>query len=346
MANEPEDGRFPEEEEEGGPVKSFLEHLEDLRWTLIKSGTAVGVAIVLCLLGGNHVVKVLLWPLERAIIKYKGTNDVITVSAGTNHLVTLELDARQHELLGLGTNRFYAFQLQPVPITVGNTQVTVLALSPDLTVDAAKVAQRVTAAVSVMGPAAAFMTAFHVAVYAGIAVASPFIFYFVAQFVFPALKMNEKRYVYRGLGFGFGLFLIGVCFCYFVLMPVALAAAQAYARWLGLPSTLWPADEYVGFVCKFMLGMGLGFEMPVVLLVLVKLDILSYRLLAKARPYMIVINLVLGAVLTTPEIVTQILMAVPLQLLFEITVWIAWYWERQDRKREEAAAAGAEQMSG
>ncbi|MGH7976991.1 MAG: twin-arginine translocase subunit TatC, partial [Limisphaerales bacterium] len=58
-----------------------------------------------------------------------------------------------------------------------------------------------------------------------------------------------------------------------------------------------------------------------------------YSTLAKARRYMIVINLVLGVVLTTPEVVTQLVMFVPLQLLYEITVWIAWYWERQEKKR-------------
>jgi sec-independent protein translocase protein TatC len=343
MANEPEEGHSPEEAEEGGPVKSFLEHLEDLRWTLIKSGSAIAVAVVLCLLGGNYVVKVLLWPYQRATVKFKGTNDVITVSLGTNRFGPFELDAAWHKALGLGTNRFYAYKLEPIIIPVGTNQVTVLAVAPDPNTspkDAAKEAQRIRAEISVMSPAAAFMTAFHVAVYAGIAIASPLVFYFVAQFVFPALKMREKKYVYRGLFFGFGLFLTGVSFCYFVLLPVALAAAQIYADWLGFSSSLWRADEYIGFVCKFMLGMGLGFEMPVILLVLVKLGILSYRTLARARPYMIVINLVLGAVLTTPEIVTQILLAVPLQLLYEITVWIAWYWERQERKREELQTEG------
>jgi sec-independent protein translocase protein TatC len=82
--------------------------------------------------------------------------------------------------------------------------------------------------------------------------------------------------------------------------------------------------------------MGVGFQMPVVLLTLVKIGVLSYAMLSKMRRYMIVINLVLGAVLTTPEVLTQVMMAVPLQALYEITVWIAWYWERRDRKREEA----------
>ena len=184
------------------------------------------------------------------------------------------------------------------------------------------------------------MTAFHVAIYAGIALASPFIFWFVAHFVFPALKIKEKRYIYRGIIFGLGLFVTGVCFCYFALLPVALLASQTYSNWMGFTSTIWKAEEYIGFVSKFMLGMGLGFEMPVVLLVLVKLGILSYGMLKKARPYMVVICFVLGAVLTTPEVITQILMAVPLLLLYEISVWIAWYWERQERQKEEAAAEG------
>src|SRR5271156_367421 len=171
--------------------------------------------------------------------------------------------------------------------------------------------------------------------------ASPFIFYFIASFVFPALKMRERKHVYRGLFFGVGLFLLGVSFCYFVLMPVALAAAQMYSNWLGLGALQWRAEDYISFVCKFMLGMGLGFELPVVLLTLVKIGVLSYAVLSKARRYMIVINLILGAVLTTPEVVTQILMAVPLYLLYEITVWIAWYWDWQERKRALQTAISA-----
>jgi sec-independent protein translocase protein TatC len=167
--------------------------------------------------------------------------------------------------------------------------------------------------------------AFQVAMYGGVILAAPFILYFVATFVFPALRIREKKYFYRGLMIGVGLFLIGVAFCYFVLMPVALA---------GLGAFQWRAEEYISFVCKFMLGMGLGFELPVVILTLVKIGIIDYRALSKARRYMIVINLFLGAVLTTPEVITQLIMFVPLQILYELSVLIAWYWHRQDRRRE------------
>jgi Sec-independent protein secretion pathway component TatC len=75
----------------------------------------------------------------------------------------------------------------------------------------------------------------------------------------------------------------------------------------------------------------------VVILTLVKIDILSYTTLRKMWRYMIVINLVLGAVLTTPEVVTQVLMAGPLYMLYEVTVWIAWYWEQPDRAKARRA---------
>jgi sec-independent protein translocase protein TatC len=128
-------------------------------------------------------------------------------------------------------------------------------------------------------------------------------------------------------------------------MPIALSASVRYTEWLGFGVPQWRAEDYISFTSKFMLGMGLGFQMPVVVLVLVKIGILNYRLLSAGRRYVIVISFVMGAVLTTPEVVTQVLMAVPLMVLYEISIWITWYWERQDRIRA-AAEEKAERASG
>ena len=130
-----------------------------------------------------------------------------------------------------------------------------------------------------LSPAGGFFVAFQVAFYGGMVLAAPFMLYFIASFVFPALRIKERKYIYRALFIGGGLFLMGVSFCYFVLMPVALAASQMYSQWLGLGAMQWRAEEYISFVCKFMLGMGLGFELPVVILTLVKIGVLSYRTL-------------------------------------------------------------------
>ena len=91
-----------------------------------------------------------------------------------------------------------------------------------------------------------------------------------------------------------------------------------------------------GFVIRIMLGMGLGFELPVVLLALVKSGVLNSEKLVSLRRYVIVWNLIVGALLTTPEIVTQVIAAVALQALYEVSARIAWYWERQENKAQRS----------
>jgi sec-independent protein translocase protein TatC len=319
----------PEAEQEGGPVKSFLEHLEDLRWVLIKSAVALGLAMLVCLIGGNYVVSIIKRPMLQARLSYPGTNQVVTVLFGTNQLGVYNLTPDQEHSLELGTNRFVAVQVEPA--VVGTNRVLSWRVNPDPAV--VERAQRLHVDLINLSPAGGFVVAFQVAFYGGMVLATPFILYFVAVFVFPALKMRERKYVYRSIAYGGGLFLAGLLFCYFILLPVALSASQLYSRWLGFGAYQWRAEDYISFVCKFMLGMGLGFELPVVILTMVKIGVIGYQTLSKIRPYMIVVNLFLGAVLTTPEVITQITMFIPLQVLYELSVWIAWYWEQPDRAK-------------
>jgi sec-independent protein translocase protein TatC len=321
------------EDEGGGPVKSFLEHLEDFRWLLVKCVVTLGLTMLICLVGANYVIAVIKWPLTQAKVSYPGTNQVVSVSFGTNHLGNFPLTADQRESIGSGTNRFAAVVIEPV--RVGTNQV----LGWHVENDPAALADMAQMHVDLvnLSPAGGFYVAMQVAFYGGMLLAAPVMLLFIAQFVFPALRIKEQKYIFRALFIGGGLFIVGVSFCYFILMPVALQASQKYSQWLGLGAYQWRAEEYISFVCKFMLGMGLGFELPVVILTLVKIDILSYTTLRKMWRYMIVINLVLGAVLTTPEVVTQVLMAGPLYMLYEITVWIAWYWEQPDRAKARRA---------
>jgi sec-independent protein translocase protein TatC len=316
----------------GGPVKSFLEHLEDFRWVLVKVSISLGLAMLVCLVGANYVMAVIKWPLTHAPASFPGTNQIVTVSFGANRLGHFQLSDAEQKSLNLGTNRFIAVTVEP--LMLGTNQM--LGWHIDSNPATANEAKQMQIELVNLSPAGGFFVAIQVAFYGGLVLSAPFIFYFVIAFVFPALKMREQKYVFRALFIGGGLFLVGVCFCYFALMPVALAASQKYSNWLGLGASQWRAEDYISFVCRFMLGMGLGFEMPVVILTLVKIGVLSYSTLSKARRYMIVINLILGAVLTTPEVVTQILMFVPLQLLYEVTVWIAWYWDRQEKNAPSA----------
>ena len=328
MADPTEEPQPYDEEEGGGPVKTFLEHLEDLRWLLIKSGAALLVSLIVCLYMVDDIVWVLQRPLKQAALIKSSHHQKILVRFGTNTLTTLQPQTNRIGPLDLGTNWVTVIQAEPMQV---GTNVF-LSLRVDTNPPNDIILSSATDLVY-FDPASPFLSALHLALYGGGLLAAPILFYFLAQFILPALRIREKKYVLRACGVGVGLFFAGVSFCYFFVMARALSFAEAFANWMGVRVPEWRAETYFSFVTKFMLGMGLGFEMPVVLLALVKIGILDYAKLKAMRRYMIVINLILGALLTTPEVFTQVVMAIVLQILYEISVIIAWYWERRDRKR-------------
>jgi len=338
MADSPEEPLLEDSEEGGGPVKTFLEHLEDLRWLLIKSGAALLVSLIVCLYATDKIVWILKWPLKQsALHRPRQGPTKVMVRFGTNTLSTFELATNRVGPVELGTNGWAIVHLEPVQ--AGSNIMLTLRTETDPPKSA--ILETATDLVY-LDPASPFMSALHLSLYAGMLLASPFIFYFLAQFILPALKVKEKKYILRACAVGVGLFFAGVTFCYYFVMARALHFAEVWALWMGVKVPEWRAETYFSFVTKFMLGMGLGFELPVVLLALVKIGILDYQRLKAMRRYMIVINLILGALLTTPEVFTQVVMAIVLQILYEFSVWIAWYWERRDRKREAAEEQAAD----
>jgi sec-independent protein translocase protein TatC len=332
MAEGDEEIRPEDLEVEGGAVKSFLEHLEDLRWVLIKSSAALFVTMTLCLCCTKQLMAFLKWPIERAARRHvalvpEDTNQMVTVQLGGMVLQTIQAKSNRLGSIDLGTNQYVTVQMDPV--ASGTNTVLALRVIPN-----GEPPESAGPKITFLGgPGDPFMFSLHVAFFGGLILASPFILYFVGQFVMPALKIREKKYFLRAFFFGTFLFLGGVSFAYFGVMPAAIKFAVLYANWMGVDLPYLNAMDYSGFLIKFMLGMGAGFELPVVLLALVKMGILNYQKLSAMRRYMIVGNLILGAVLTTPEVFTQICMAIALQVLFEAAVWIAWYWERQEKRR-------------
>ena len=332
--------------EYGGPVKSFLEHMEDLRWVLIRCVAALGVAMVACLAGAPLIVDFLSRPLGEAkqfltenrkeslleeskseILVRMTEDEVFRIPVETNLL------AEAYKLLNLtNVTEPQPFSLQPV-VEEGKLQ---LLLQPDTnSLSAADDASKAGPELKSMSPLSGFLVALQMAFYGGIMVSLPFILHFLGQFIFPALRKKEKKYLTMSVIIGGGLFFLGAAFCYFLLMKIALSTAALFANWMHFGADLWRAEDYIKFVCKFMIGMGLAFELPVIILLLVKIGVLNYKKLAKFRMYWVVINLVLASALTPPDIVTQILMALPMQLFYEISIFIAWIWYRRDKKREE-----------
>ena len=128
-------------------------------------------------------------------------------------------------------------------------------------------------------------------------------------------------------------------FAYYAVLPRALGFFYEWGGKLGV-SNDWRIGEYITFATQFTLLFGLSFELPVVVMVFVKLGMLTYETMARTRSYAIVAIFVAAAILTpTPDALTMTLMAAPMVILYEICIWLAWFWERKQR-RMEAAAAG------
>jgi sec-independent protein translocase protein TatC len=191
-------------------------------------------------------------------------------------------------------------------------------------------------ALKALGITDSIVISFHIAFYAGIVVSFPLLLYFLAEFVLPALTVVEKRFLFPAIGASFGLFLLGVLVCYFWLLPKTILFFFRDTESLGWAPT-WTVQQYYSFVTKFVLGFGLAFELPVVVLALVYFKLITYRFMARTRPYAIVLIFVLATIIApTPDLLTLVAMALPMCLLYESCIWIAWFMERRKSMPEPA----------
>ena len=182
---------------------------------------------------------------------------------------------------------------------------------------------------------AVFVIKLELSLIAGIIFSLPYIFYQIWSFVAPGLLEKERRYVVPVILFATLSFLAGSAFAYFVIIPFALDF------FLGLaPASVTnniALDFYFGFMVRIIMVFGIVFELPVVSLLLTKLGILTPQFLKKYRRYAIVIFFVLAAVLTPPDPTTQILLAIPLVLLYEVTIWVSYFFRKKEKKEQEGA---------
>lgn len=247
---------------ESETAKPFLEHLEDLRWTVVKMAITLFAAMIVCFVFRSSLSAIMQRPLAQ-----------------------VDEDVRTLQSLGITDS---------------------------------------------------FTISFNLAFYAGIVLSFPILLYFLAEFVLPALTAVEKRLLFPAIAVSFGLFLIGVLACYYWLLPKAIAFFFKDAQNMGwVPA--WTVREYYSFVTRFTIGFGLAFELPVVVLALVRFGLITFEFMQRTRPYAVVLIFLLAAFLTpTPDIMTLVAMGTPMYLLYESCIWIAWLMERKARRREEA----------
>ncbi|MBU1692447.1 MAG: twin-arginine translocase subunit TatC [Verrucomicrobia bacterium] len=238
-------------------IKPFLDHLEDLRWTLVRCALALAVGVLVAL------------PLSPA-------------------------------LLALLRRPLRAVTDQP---------------------------EQFLRSLEVGG---AFSIGLRLAGWGGLLLSSPLLALFIGRFVFPGLFEHEKRVAVRTFGFALLLFAVGVTLGYAYALPVALKMMFNIHAWMGVRAE-WTITSYMAFAMPFLIGFGLVFELPVVLVALGRMGFITAAQLRTMRRHAIVACLVIGMVMTPPDVFSQVLMAAPLIGLYEISLWLVALSERRSR---------------
>jgi sec-independent protein translocase protein TatC len=188
----------------------------------------------------------------------------------------------------------------------------------------------------------AFFVELKVALFAALMIAFPVLATQVWRFVAPGLYAQEKRAFLPFLLMTPILFTAGAAMAYYVAMPIALTYLLGYSGNIGgvEQEALPGVGNYLSFVTKFIFGFGVAFLLPVVLMLLERAGIVTRDQLKKGRRYAIVAIVAVAAVLTPPDILSQVLLAVPLYLLYEFAIVAIWFTQR--RRAREVVEAPAE----
>ena len=189
-------------------------------------------------------------------------------------------------------------------------------------------------ATSVISP---FLVPLKILLMAAFMLALPVVLYQVWAFVAPGLYSHEKKLVMPLVVSSTLLFFVGVAFCYFFVFGQVFRFIQSFA-----PKSIVAAPDieaYLGFVLSMFLAFGMAFEVPIAVVVLARMNIVSIEKLRSFRGYFIVLAFVVAAIVTPPDVVSQLALAIPMCILYEVGIWAAQLFIKHTQAPEDAEAA-------
>ena len=269
-----------------GKEMSFLEHLEELRWTLVRSA----FALVACMVG------VFIW--------IEDIYDGFVMGPSRSDFITYRGLCALGRWLGMED----AFCVTDMKFNLFSNS-----------------------------PQQEFMMSFSLSFTFGLILASPIIIWQVWRFVAPGLKPTERSAVRGTVFFVALLFLLGAAFAYWVLAPMSLQFFSTYSLSPDIQK-IWTLDSYVGIFNSFLLWTGVAFELPVIMVFMARIGIVGPAFLRQYRKHAFVVILIVAAIITPPDVVSQIIVTVPLVGLYEISIFLAARTERRRLAVETATS--------
>lgn len=162
----------------------------------------------------------------------------------------------------------------------------------------------------------------------------PFGMYQIWRFVSQGLKPGEQKAAVRYIPFAASCFLVGVAFAYFVVFPMSLRFTAGINRQIGLVET-YGVSQYFGFMFNIMIPLAIAFELPVIVMFLARIGILNPSILKGMRRYAYVVLVAVAALISPPDLVSHLMVAVPLIALYEISAWLTgWVYRKKQRTKE------------
>jgi len=261
---------------------TFLEHLEELRWRLVRSSIAIFVFAIIAFLGKSIIFdKILFAPRSADFLTYRLFCDL-------SHLLTLG------DKLCMGD----------VNITLQNIDMS-----------------------------GQFSMHIMVSMVAGLIMAFPFVIYQFWSFLKPGLKQKEIKSATGIVFYSSILFFIGVLFGYFIIGPLSLQFLGSYRVSESVESAI-KLNSYISTLVSITLTTGLVFELPIFIYFFTKIGLVTPEFLKKYRKHALVVVLILSAVITPPDITSQVLVALPIMLLYELSIGISRRVIKQQEKEE------------
>ena len=178
-----------------------------------------------------------------------------------------------------------------------------------------------------------FFTAMKVAFFAGFIISLPVIFWQLWLFLAPGLYDHEKKLVVPFVFFATLMFLLGASFAYYIVVPIGFDFLIAFGN--SVVSVLPSIGKYVGFFTKLLIGFGIAFELPVITFFLAKIGIVNDQMLKDFFRYAVVLIFIVSAILTPPDVISQVLMAAPLLILYGVSIYIAKVFNPAQKEEEE-----------
>ena len=255
---------------------SFLEHLEELRWHIVRAAIASFVFMVLAFVNRNFI-------FNEVILKPKSPD-----------FPTNLFFARVSEWLSQLLNmNFDALAINTKPLHIVNIEM-----------------------------AGQFTSHIKVSLVAGLIVASPYIIWELWRFIKPALHERESKYASGAVIYTSLLFLIGIVFGYYIITPLSIHFLSTYNVSQEVENTI-KLSSYIGTVTSVTFASGIIFELPIAVLFLSKTGIITPQFMRKYRKHAYVLLLIISAIITPPDVFSQILVCLPLIILYEISVFIS-----------------------